>query len=111
MGPSKREHSPSDYFDADRAQTVPFMSQDYFEQLPPELILLHSPLLSIASLNALALTCRRLHEIIQPELDRHITPELGQALLLWAAASRPHIVLKLLSAPYCIHPSPPPPDG
>ncbi|KAJ7829429.1 ankyrin repeat-containing domain protein [Mycena olivaceomarginata] len=86
------------------------MSQD-FEELPPELILLHSPLLSIASLNALALTCRRLHEIIQPELDRRITPELGQALLLWAAASRPHIVLKLLSPPHSIHPSPPPPDG
>ncbi|KAJ6582247.1 ankyrin repeat-containing domain protein, partial [Mycena capillaripes] len=57
------------------------MSKDYFEDLPPELILVISPSLSTASLNALALTCR----------------PLAQDLLLWAAASKPHIIAKHLS--------------
>ncbi|KAF7356131.1 ANK-REP-REGION domain-containing protein [Mycena venus] len=82
------------------------MSKDYFEEFPPELILLLSPSLSTASLNALASTCRRFHEILQPELDGRITPELGRDLLLWAAESKPHIVAKLLSPPHSIPPSP-----
>ncbi|KAJ7645151.1 ankyrin repeat-containing domain protein [Mycena polygramma] len=82
------------------------MSKDYFEELPPELIALLPPSLSIASLNALSLTCRRLHEILQPQLESRITPQLARELLLWAAASRPHIVKKLLSPPHSIHPDP-----
>ncbi|KAJ6582313.1 ankyrin repeat-containing domain protein [Mycena capillaripes] len=80
-------------------------SKDYFEELPPELILLLPPSLSIASLNALVSTCRRLHEILQSELDSRITTELAHDLLLWAAASNPHIITKLLSPPYSIHPT------
>ncbi|KAJ6582251.1 ankyrin repeat-containing domain protein [Mycena capillaripes] len=84
------------------------MSKDYFEDLPPELILVISPSLSTASLNAFALTCRRLREILQPELESRITPALAQDLLLWAAASKPHIIAKLLSPP---HSTPPYPDN
>ncbi|KAJ6514285.1 ankyrin repeat-containing domain protein [Mycena vitilis] len=82
------------------------MSKDYFEELPPELIALLPPSLPIASLNALALTCRRLHEILQPELESRITPQLARKLLLWAAASKPHIVKKLLAPPHSMHPDP-----
>ncbi|KAJ7103843.1 ankyrin repeat-containing domain protein [Mycena epipterygia] len=81
------------------------MLRDYFEQLPPELISLLPPSLSTSVLNALVLTCCRLREILQPELEARITPELGKELLLWAAASKPHIVAKLLSPPHLIHPS------
>ncbi|KAF7346976.1 O-methyltransferase family 3 protein [Mycena venus] len=83
------------------------MSKDYFEEIPPELILLLPPSLSTACLNALASTCHRLHEILQPDLDSRITPKLGQDLLMWAAESKlPHVVAKLLSPPILIHPSP-----
>ncbi|KAJ6511650.1 ankyrin repeat-containing domain protein [Mycena vulgaris] len=80
---------------------------DYFDKLPPELISLLPPWLSTASLNALVLTCRRLHEILQPELESRITLNLGRRLLLWAAASKPHIVRKLLSPPHSIPPNVP----
>ncbi|KAJ7148448.1 ankyrin repeat-containing domain protein [Mycena crocata] len=78
------------------------MSMDYFAELPPELITLVSPLLPTTSVNALALTCRRLREILQPELESRITPKLRRLLLLWAADSnlKPHIIVKLLSAPH-----------
>jgi ankyrin repeat protein len=82
------------------------MSRRYFEEFPPELILLLPPLLATASLNALASTGHRLHEVLQPELENRLTPEMGQELLLWAAASKPHIVAKLLSPPHLIHPNP-----
>ncbi|KAF7370099.1 O-methyltransferase family 3 protein [Mycena sanguinolenta] len=82
------------------------MPKDYFEKIPPELILQLSPSLSTASLNALALTCRRLHTTIQPDLETRITPELARKLLLWAAAAHPHIVAKLLSPPHSLHPDP-----
>ncbi|KAF7356110.1 ANK-REP-REGION domain-containing protein [Mycena venus] len=82
------------------------MSKGYFEEFPPELILLLSPSLSTISLNALASTCRRFHEILQPELDGRITPELGRELLIWTAESKPHIIAKLLSPPHSIPPSP-----
>ncbi|KAJ7929761.1 ankyrin repeat-containing domain protein [Mycena leptocephala] len=82
------------------------MSKDYFAEFPPELILLLPPSLSMASLNALTLTCRRLHETLQPELESRITPQLVRELLMWAAASKPHIVAKLLSPPHSIHPDP-----
>ncbi|KAJ7446645.1 ankyrin repeat-containing domain protein [Mycena galericulata] len=78
---------------------------DYFAELPPELISFLPPSLSTASLNVLTLTCRRLYSILQPELEARITPELGHELLLWAAASRPAIVAKLLSPPLYIHPN------
>ncbi|KAJ7648649.1 ankyrin repeat-containing domain protein [Mycena polygramma] len=79
--------------------------RDHFADLPPELILLLPPLLPrTASLNALALTCRRLHDILQPELESRLTPALARRLLLWAAESKPHIVAKLLSPPHCVRP-------
>ncbi|KAF7330906.1 ANK-REP-REGION domain-containing protein [Mycena venus] len=82
------------------------MSTDYFtNELPLELISLFVPILSTASLNALALTCHRLHQILQPELEARITPELGKELLLWAAASKAHIVAKLLAPPHSIKPN------
>ncbi|KAK7024828.1 ANK-REP-region domain-containing protein [Favolaschia claudopus] len=80
--------------------------KDYLSELPPELILVLSPSLSTASLNALISTSRRTHEILQPELECRLTPKLGQELLLWASDSKPHIVAKLLSPPHSIHPSP-----
>ncbi|KAJ7273781.1 ankyrin repeat-containing domain protein [Mycena rebaudengoi] len=78
---------------------------DHFEQLTPELILLLPPSLSTASLNSLILTCRRLWEVLQPELEARITPVLAREILLWAAASKPHIVKKLLSPPHSVHPT------
>ncbi|KAJ7227877.1 ankyrin repeat-containing domain protein [Mycena haematopus] len=81
------------------------MSKGYFEEFPPELVLLLSPLLPTPFLNALALTCHRFHGILQLELESRITPDLGWELLLWAAGSRPHIVAKLLSPPHSIHPT------
>ncbi|KAF7370100.1 hypothetical protein MSAN_00640000 [Mycena sanguinolenta] len=81
------------------------MTKAYFNELPPELILQLSPSLPIASLNALGLTCRRLHQTIQPDLEARITPELARELLLWAAESKPHILTKLLSTPHSVHPN------
>ncbi|KAJ7232816.1 ankyrin repeat-containing domain protein [Mycena rebaudengoi] len=78
---------------------------DHFEQLAPELILLLPSSLSTASLNSLILTCRRLWEVLQPELEARITPALARQILPWAAASKPHIIKKLLSPPYSVHPS------
>ncbi|KAJ6530104.1 ankyrin repeat-containing domain protein [Mycena capillaripes] len=81
------------------------MSKDDFGELPPELILLLCVFLSTPSLNALGLTCNRLHEILQPELESRITPELSRGLLQWAVrASKPHIVAKLLSPPHSVVP-------
>ncbi|KAK7024829.1 ankyrin repeat-containing domain protein [Favolaschia claudopus] len=82
------------------------MKDYYLSEFPPELILLLSAPLSTASLNALTLTSRRTHEILQPELESRITPKLGEKLLLWASDSKPHIVDKLLAPPHSIHPSP-----
>ncbi|KAF8198677.1 ankyrin repeat-containing domain protein [Mycena galopus ATCC 62051] len=76
-----------------------------FGEFPPELILLFSNFLSLPSLNALGSTCRRVHEILQPELEARITPEFAQSLLRWAVrASKPHIVAKLLSPPHLVPP-------
>ncbi|KAF8217152.1 ankyrin repeat-containing domain protein [Mycena galopus ATCC 62051] len=80
------------------------MSRAYFDSLPPELVLKLCPLLPVTSLNALTLTCRRLHQILQADLDSLITPRLARELLMWAAASKPHIIRKLLSRPYSMHP-------
>ncbi|KAK7024823.1 ANK-REP-region domain-containing protein [Favolaschia claudopus] len=76
--------------------------KDYLNELPPELILLVSPSLSTASLNALASTSRRTHEILQPELESRLTPELRETLLWAPCACKPHIVKKLLSPPHLI---------
>ncbi|KAJ6511639.1 ankyrin repeat-containing domain protein, partial [Mycena vulgaris] len=85
----------------------PSTSMNYFDELPPELISLLPPWLSTVSLHALILTCRRIHDILQRELDSRITPQLGRQLLLWAAASKPYIVSKLLSPPHSITPNVP----
>ncbi|KAJ7247740.1 ankyrin repeat-containing domain protein [Mycena rebaudengoi] len=74
-------------------------------QLTPELILLLPPSLSTASLNSLILTCRRQWKILQPDLEARLTPSLSRQILYWAAASKPHIVKKLLSPPHNKHPS------
>ncbi|KAJ6563637.1 ankyrin repeat-containing domain protein [Mycena vulgaris] len=86
--------------------TTSTMSKAYFDEHPPELILSLCPSLPTASLSWLILTCRRLHQILQPELDSRITPKLARELLLWAAVSKPHIVARLLSPPYSMHPDP-----
>ncbi|KAJ7890267.1 ankyrin repeat-containing domain protein [Mycena leptocephala] len=78
---------------------------DFFNQLPPELVLLLPSFLSQNSLGSLVLTSRRLHGILQPELDALITPTFGRKLLLKAAAGNPQIVAKLLAPPYLIPPS------
>jgi hypothetical protein len=80
----------------------------YLDEFPPELVLLLSILLAPETLNALALTCRRLHEILQPELESRITPELAGRLLRWATAnSKPYLVAKFLFPPHSTHPTPP----
>ncbi|KAJ7502526.1 ankyrin repeat-containing domain protein [Mycena galericulata] len=81
------------------------MLVDYFDQLPPELILLFALSLSTESLNSLILTCHRLHEILQPELETRLTLEIAPQILLWAAASNAHVVRKLLSPPYSSSPA------
>ncbi|KAJ7727067.1 ankyrin repeat-containing domain protein [Mycena metata] len=83
------------------------MSKDYFENVPPELILVLAPSLSTTSLNALGQTCDRLHKMLQPELESRITPELAQDLLVWAAPSKPHIIAKFLAPPHFVPPNPP----
>ncbi|KAJ6545228.1 ankyrin repeat-containing domain protein [Mycena capillaripes] len=80
-------------------------SMNHLDELPPELISLIPASLSTASLGALVVTCRRLHAILQSELDSRITPEVGHGLLLWAAASKPHVVRKLLSPPHSVKPN------
>ncbi|KAJ7446643.1 ankyrin repeat-containing domain protein [Mycena galericulata] len=76
--------------------------------LAPELILLLPQSLSLPSLNALTQTCQRLHGILQAELESRLTPELRCQLLLWAAtSSKPHVITKLLSAPYLMDPDDP----
>ncbi|KAJ7752854.1 Alpha/Beta hydrolase protein [Mycena metata] len=65
------------------------MSQDHFDKLPPELILLIAPYLPMKGLNTLVLACRRLREILQAELESRITAELPKDLLLWASNSKP----------------------
>ncbi|KAJ7752917.1 ankyrin repeat-containing domain protein [Mycena metata] len=82
------------------------MSKDYFEDVPPELILVLATSLSTASLNALGQTCDRLYKMLQPELESRITPELARDLLVWAAPSKPHIVGKLLAPPHSVPPNP-----
>ncbi|KAJ7698065.1 ankyrin repeat-containing domain protein [Mycena rosella] len=81
------------------------MSSNCFDELPPELILLLPQFLSIGSLSATVMTSRRLREILQPELESRLTPELGWELLPWATGTKPHIVAKLLSPPHSLNPS------
>ncbi|KAJ7698057.1 hypothetical protein B0H17DRAFT_1197041 [Mycena rosella] len=72
------------------------MSSNCFDELPPELILLLPQFLSTGSLNATIMTSRRLREVLQPELESRLTPELGWELLPWAAGTKPHIVRKVV---------------
>ncbi|KAJ7290081.1 hypothetical protein C8J57DRAFT_1212738 [Mycena rebaudengoi] len=72
---------------------------DYFEQLAPELVLLLPPSLSTASLNSLILTCRRLWEILQPDLEARLTPSPASRILYWTAASKPHIIRSYFPRP------------
>ncbi|KAF7356023.1 Ankyrin repeat domain-containing protein 50 [Mycena venus] len=88
-----------------RAPFTPFRATFYKKNSPPELITLFGQPLSTGSLNALILTCHRLHEILQPDLEARITPDLGKKLLYWEAASKPHIVAKLLASPHSINPN------
>ncbi|KAK7012793.1 ankyrin repeat-containing domain protein [Favolaschia claudopus] len=81
------------------------MSRDYLGDFATELVLLLAALLSIPELDALARTCHRLHQILQPELEDRM-PELGQDVLLWASDSRPQFVAKLLAPPYSVPPNP-----
>ncbi|KAK7061229.1 ANK-REP-region domain-containing protein [Favolaschia claudopus] len=83
------------------------MSNNFFtDELPPELVVLLASSLSPASLNALALTCRRLHSILQPELDARLTSEVGKELLLEAANSgKTDTVAKLLAHPFLVKPN------
>ncbi|KAJ7646584.1 ankyrin repeat-containing domain protein [Roridomyces roridus] len=77
-----------------------------FDELPTELVLQISLFLPLSSLNVLLLTCTRLHEILQPELESRLTSDLARDLLLWASEeSKPHIVAKLLSPPHSVNPS------
>jgi hypothetical protein len=57
-----------------------------------ELLAFISSSFSIASLNALLLTCRALRQLLQPELEGRLTPELARDMLLWAVASKPYIL-------------------
>ncbi|KAF8166624.1 ankyrin repeat-containing domain protein [Mycena galopus ATCC 62051] len=81
------------------------MAVNNFDSLPTELILLLGSFLPTASLSALMLTCGRQCNILQSELDARITPALAQELLVWAAASYPHTVKKLLAPPHLLKPS------
>ncbi|KAK7012781.1 ankyrin repeat-containing domain protein [Favolaschia claudopus] len=74
-----------------------------FADLPAELILLLSTCLPMPSLHALVLTCRRHHDILQPELEARITPEIASNALRRAVTeSKPHLVAKFLSPPHSV---------
>jgi hypothetical protein len=85
--------------------TISLMLTCSLHSLPPELILLVGSFLPTAALNALALTCGRQYGILQSELEARLTPALAQQLLVWAAASNPHLVQKLLAPPHLLKPS------
>ncbi|KAJ7181175.1 ankyrin repeat-containing domain protein [Mycena filopes] len=82
------------------------MSKNYLDELPPELILAIAPWLPTAALNSVVLTCHRLRDILQAELESRITPKLASELLFWASDSKPHIAKKMLAPPHSVHPSP-----
>ncbi|KAF7310010.1 Ankyrin repeat domain protein [Mycena indigotica] len=82
------------------------MSTTYIDWLPPELFALIAEDLSLPSLNAFVTSNRRIHEILQPTLDRYLRPEMVPNLLLWAAfGSKPHILSKLLAPPHSTDPN------
>jgi hypothetical protein len=62
---------------------------DYFDALPPELILVLSPSLSTFSLNALASTFRLFNQILQPGLESSSTSRLAPQLLMLQTAQHP----------------------
>ncbi|KAF7310032.1 Ankyrin repeat domain-containing protein 50 [Mycena indigotica] len=85
------------------------MSKSYLTtEFPPELVLAlaESDDISLSSLNSLAQTCNHLHNIIQPELDAALTPEVASEVLLDAAkTNKPEVVAKLLAPPYSVDPN------
>jgi hypothetical protein len=83
---------------------VPGQGSTEIKRISEQLTAQQSRLYVAILTSILTLTCRRLHEILQPELESRITPELAGRLLRWATAnSKPHIVAKFHS----IHPTPP----
>ncbi|KAJ7698068.1 hypothetical protein B0H17DRAFT_1197050 [Mycena rosella] len=47
---------------------------------------------------------RHLRELLQPDFEARLTPELRETMLHLAAAAKPHIVIKLLSPPHSMSP-------
>jgi hypothetical protein len=75
---------------------------DYFDTLPPELILVLSPSLSTFSLNALASTCRLFNQILQRARIQQYLPARPPS----CSCSKPHSIRKLPFHPHSIHPDP-----
>ncbi|KAJ7066354.1 hypothetical protein C8F01DRAFT_1365898 [Mycena amicta] len=60
------------------------MSASYFDWFPPELFPFISRDLPLSSLASLVLSSRRIHSILQPEIDQLI-PDRLREILVWAA--------------------------
>ncbi|KAF7321172.1 ANK-REP-REGION domain-containing protein [Mycena chlorophos] len=76
-----------------------------FSDLPAELVLAISDDLPIRSLNALAQTCRHIHEVLGLELENRLTPALAQEILPVAIRrGQTHTVAKLLAPPHSLDP-------
>ncbi|KAF7310031.1 Ankyrin repeat domain-containing protein 50 [Mycena indigotica] len=62
--------------------------------------------MSLSSLSSLAQTCNHLRNILQPELDAALTPEVAREVLLSASrAGKVEAVAKLLAPPYYTNPN------
>nr|GAT48800.1 predicted protein [Mycena chlorophos] len=76
-----------------------------FSDLPAELVLAISDDLPIRSLNALAQTCRSMHEVLGLELENRLTPALARDILPVAIRrGQTHTVAKLLAPPHSLDP-------
>nr|GAT56986.1 ankyrin repeat domain protein [Mycena chlorophos] len=74
----------------------------YFVAFPPELILLLSTELPLGSQPPFMLACRRIRNILQPDIDRKLLSTAVDAFF-WAAEQSKVVVLRrLLAAPYSI---------
>ncbi|KAF7325473.1 Ankyrin repeat domain protein [Mycena kentingensis (nom. inval.)] len=78
-----------------------------FDSLPDELLLLLASELRPGALNALILTSRRLHIVLQAELDKILAENASQVLLQAAHNLKIVIVRRLLAPPFSVHPSTP----
>ncbi|CAK5267098.1 unnamed protein product [Mycena citricolor] len=84
----------------------------YLTGLPTELLLLISRDLSDGSLGSLAISCRGLNSVLQPDLDARLTPTVAEEVLLAACASgKVNTVLKVISPPYSVSLTLPPSSG